>query len=274
MRHFALTIYLLFFAPTAYLLADFGIQSQNELHVKYQNLGFGLKDLIIYDRLEGAWTLPKNWQIYLRLDIPYMMLWGKDKEFVSIGDEGIIVPPGSSDTPSKMKVMPFKEKGLADIGSRAFIVSPPVDSADRVTLGFGSEFGFPTAQDEDLGTGKYWARPLAGFKWDFPCLGQGSWFAFLAKYQFSYAGDPKRSSFRIFFVQPVFVYRISNDWILATAPELQYSLQQKAWFIPASINFTKVSGEHFSCTFAYQRALLKDFPVFEDEVELTFRYAF
>lgn len=270
MKKFCFLIFIFF---TQIVRGDFGIQNQLELHTKYQNLEFELKDVLIYGRWDGAFNLPKKWQLYLRFDLPYMWLWGKEMQVISIGDDGLIVPPEKA-THTVQKKVSFREVGLADIGNRFFFVTPGLDSAQRVTIGFGSEFGFPSATDVDLGTGKYWARPMLGVKWDFPTLGVGSWLAFLAKYQFSFAGQADRSSFQILALQPVFIYALNQNWTFVTSPEIQYDIMEKNWFIPFSINITRVFTSNFSMTAAYQKGLLTDFPVFQDEVELTLRYAF
>ncbi len=263
-----------FLLPLTIVWADFGVQNQVELHAKYQNLAFELQDVVVYARLDSATALPQNWQLYLRLDIPYMWLWGKQQELISIGEDGIVVAPETEGAQTKVKMTPLREQGLADLLTRAFFVTPALDEAKRVTVGFGSELTFPTAQEPDLGTGKYAARPMAGVKWDFPQLGIGSWLAFLCKYEFSFAGHKDRSSFQILYLQPVFVYGFGKDWALVLSPEAQYDVREKKWFIPAAINLTKGFGRHFSCSVSYQRGLVTAFPVFQDEAELILRYIF
>jgi hypothetical protein len=264
----------LFVLTTAMLWADFGIQNQLEFHAKYQTLGFGLRDVLTYLRADGAIPLPGQWEMYVRLDIPYMWLWGKEKEVISIGDDGIIVPPEAPDAHTIVKKTPFQEAGLADVGGRFFFVTPGLDQAKSLAIGFGSEFGFPTAQEVDLGTGKYWARPMVGFKWDIPNLGYGSWLAFLLKYQFSFAGHKDRSPFQIFAMQPVFVYPFAPTWTLCFSPEIQYTVRGTAWFVPIAASLTKAFTSHFSLSLSYQKGLVTNFFVFKNEVELTMRYVF
>lgn len=271
------TLLLLSFSCTA-LFADFGITPQVEFHSKYQNLDFGLTDAIVYARFDGANSFSNGWQIYSRLDLPYMWLWGKQTEIISIDLGGIVAVEQKNQSPKTTKKIKkttsFKERGFSDILTRAFFVTPPLDSKKRVTCGFGSELTFPTAQKVDLGTGKYAARPMVGLKYDLPNLGISSWVAGLLKYQFSYAGSEKRDSYQIFFIQPVFIYGFKKGWTLAITPEIQYNVLTHKWFIPAPITLTRTITDHFSLTAAYQKGIVTAFPVFNQEVELTMRYTF
>jgi hypothetical protein len=268
-------IILLLLLPISLLWADFGIKSQCELHAKYQSLKFGLQDALTYLRMDQVLYLPKTWELYLRLDVPYMWLWGVEKQLISIGDDGIIVSPDTRGAHTMMRKTAFQEHGLSDLLIRAFFVTPSVNQSGSITLGFGSEFTFPTAQDVDLGSGKYAARPVVGFKWDLPTVGKGgSWFALLSKYLFSFAGNKSRPSYQILFFQPVFIYNFAIDWALVLAPELQYNILQPGWFIPASATLARNIGKHFSCSVTYQKGLVTKYPVFQQEVELVLRYGY
>lgn len=256
---------------SALLYGDFGIQPQMEIHGKYQNLDLHLQDVVIYGRIEGVCHLPQNWQLYTRLDIPYLWLWGKKIQFISIDEDGIVSITEEKEGSQKIKT-PFRERGLGDILTRAFFVSPLI--GDRTSIGFGSELTFPTAQQHDLGTGKYSARPMIGFKCDLPEIGEGSFAGFLGKYQFSFAGSKHRASFQILSLQPLFVYMFAPSWTLALTPEYQLNIRTQKWFIPIQGCVTKAFTDHFSVTLAYQKGVVTDFPVFQQEVEFTIRYTF
>lgn len=257
--------------PGVLLWADFGIQDQFEFHSKYQNLAFELQDVVIYSRLEKAICLPKERQLYLRIEIPYAFLWGKEKELISLDEDGIVSPPERAKT-RIIKKTAFKEQGVADLLTKIFFVIPI--EGKNALFGFGSEFTFPTAQEPDLGVGKYAACPVAGMKWNFPHLGDGSSLALFAKYQFSIAGDSNRAPFQILHLQPVFAYAFKNNWVLVLSPEFQYNVREKKWFVPTAISLGKNFEKHFAISLSYQKGIVTDFPVFQDEVELVLRYIF
>lgn len=204
----------------------------------------------------------------MRFDLPYIWLWGKQIEFVQLGEEGIIVDiPEANIAPV---VKPFKEQGLSDISTKAFFVTPHIGN---LTFGFGSEFAFPTAQKSELGTGKYSAKPMVGIKYDLPSLFSGSWTAFLLKYQFSYAGRRDRTSFRIFTMQPVLVFTFPKGWAFSLNSETQYNCKIRKWFVPISANIGKVFGRSTLCV-QYQKGLITSFPVYKDDIEVILSYLF
>lgn len=263
-----------FFLIPGVLSADFGIRNQIEFHAKYQKFDFGLQDALVYFRFDGLIHLPKTWQLYLRSDVPFIALWGEKAENVSLSEDGIIVSPGSPGSHMEVRMRKLWEIGLGDVSTRFFFVTPFIDKGKKTVLGFGSEIAFPTAQEPDIGTGRFWARPIVGIRWDFPHLGNWSWFSLLFKYQFSFAGDKSRPSFQIFSLQPVFIYTFGDQWSLIIAPESQYNVLEKTWFVPAAINFTKGFSKHYSMSLGYQRGVITDFAVFRDEVEFIVRYSF
>jgi hypothetical protein len=261
--------FFLFLFSAFSLSADFDVKTKAELHWKYQNLVFDLQDYVLYGRIDKSFHLPKNWQGYLRLEIPFIWLWGNKTEFVAVDAEGIV--DIEVEQPPMIPVThPLKESGLADLLTRIFFTTP---SLGKFTLGIGSDVTYPTAQEPDIGTGKYSARPMIGIKYDWPDLSSGAMTALFIKYQFSFAGDPNRPSFRILFLQPIFSCSF-QEWAIGTSPEIQFNCKTKQWFIPMNFNFSKRFHNQIVLSAQYQRGLLTQFPVFQDEVEMTLTWLF
>jgi hypothetical protein len=104
-------------------------------------------------------------------------------------------------------------------------------------------------------------------------MGNGAWISFFLKYQFSFAGDANRPSYRVFFIQPEFGCLLGKGWAVSSSPEMQYNCKTDRWFIPLPISVSK-SWKHVSLSAEYKRGIVTDFPVFQDEAAVAIRYSF
>jgi hypothetical protein len=99
--------------------------------------------------------------------------------------------------------------GLGDINYTAYF-SPPKDK--KVDWGVGPSISFPSATDDQLGSGKWSAGPAAALfhirkPWAFTLLGRQLW---------SFAGDSDRVDVNQLVLQPIVLYGLPGNWALVT----------------------------------------------------------
>lgn len=263
MKHYLFLLLL----PLSIVQADFNIRSGIEMHWKYQNLISDLEDYTLMARFDRAFDLENGGQIYFRAELPYIWLWGSKDQEVELDADGIIFfDPHMAHIHTNVN-----ENGIGDLVTKVFCSTAQL--GDAAQIGMGSEFIFPTAQKDDLGGGKYAARPIVGFRWHFPTLGNGASVLFFTKYQFSFAGQKDRPSYQIFSMEPIFTIAYGKGWRFTTGPEVQYNCKTAQWFVPVNFTLSRVMDQ-VVCSLEYQRGLVTNFPVFQDEVELTISYKF
>lgn len=261
---------ILFLIGNFCLFADFHMNTEIDLRWKYQDLGPRTSAQVLIARFDKVFSLPFERELYLRLDVPYMWLKSRERELIEVDEEGIVSTTDEHFHNLRRVVTThhhIKENGLSDILTKAFIVLP---FPHHMHLGLGSDFMFPTATARAIGTGKYRARPTIGIEWG------NTWFwtALLARYEFSYAGQSHRPSIRIFYIQPVLFFDLPQNWCFAFAPESQYNCKTDQWFVPFTVFAAKGIGNHFYSSIEYKVGLVIDFPVYRQEVEVTFCYVF
>jgi hypothetical protein len=99
--------------------------------------------------------------------------------------------------------------GLGDINYTAYF-SPSKDK--KVDWGIGPSITFPSATDDQLGSGKWSAGPAAALfhmrkPWAFALLGRQLW---------SFAGDSDRVDVDQLLIQPIVLYSLGSGWALST----------------------------------------------------------
>lgn len=257
--------FLIFYvAAITTLYGNFPTVTKTEIKTKYQDLGHNCSDYIL--ALKGDYRLSYCGQreLFLGLNIPYIWLDCTDKIEIEVDEEGIV-----SDRPSrKIQVKRRrKENGLSDLSTTAFFTIPV---EKEITLGFGLDLLFPTATCKELGTGKYRAKPEIGILYKQKDVRT----ALLAKYEFSYAGLSHRPNIQIFYLELDLALRLPRAWAFSLNSETQYNCKQKKWFVPLGTTLSKKFGNYFATSLGYQMGLIRDFPVFKQEVSLSLLYLF
>jgi len=99
--------------------------------------------------------------------------------------------------------------GLGDINYTAYISPSKLETID---WGIGPSISFPTASDDQLGSGKWSAGPAAAYfhmqkPWVFVIQGRQLW---------SFAGNSDRPDVDQLVIQPLIMYGLRNKWALVT----------------------------------------------------------
>ena len=115
----------------------------------------------------------------------------------------------------------------------------------RMALGFGVQLVWPTATNDQSGTGKYVAIPLAGVRVSLPEISNGSFFLPYARYEASYAGSSQRNDISKLQFAPCLNVMLPEKLFLVLwpDPEIAYDFEQKAWTIPANFMLGKMFSD-------------------------------
>ncbi len=191
--------------------------------VRYQfvNVPHGYHQDIYTIRSDGAIKLSSKWEIALRGDIPTVY-----------GD----VPAEDNET-AKMQF------SLGDIVTQAV---PVYILNERVGFGLGVQLVWPTATNDQSGTGKYVVIPLAGMRVSLPEIGNGSFFLPYFRYEASYAGSSQRNDISKLQFAPCLNVMLPKQLfvVLWPDPEIAYDFEQKAWTIPANFMIGKMFAKN------------------------------
>jgi hypothetical protein len=171
-------------------------------------------------RCDLTFKFPERWGLALRGDIP--AVYGN----VHSGDN---------------KDGDF-QIGLGDVLTQ---ITATYNVSDRVALGAGARFLWPSATNEQSGTGKYQALPHAGAEVMIPEISRGSYFMAYVRYAVSYAGDPARNDISRIAFAPTFNFMLPlNIYItLYPSPEIIYDFMQNAWTVPMNFMVGKTFAD-------------------------------
>jgi len=124
--------------------------------------------------------------------------------------------------------------GLSDI-EQSFFFSPRQE-VDGITWGVGPVFLWPTATNDELGTGKWGAGPTGvvlkqSHGWTYGALANHLW---------SYAGDSDRAPVSQSFVQPFVSFTFPDTTSIGLSSEMSYNWTDEQWTVPVNANLSRV----------------------------------
>jgi len=225
-----------------------------DLRFKYQEESKLCYNEVFTLRNDTVFTLGNDWSFATRIDLPYTWIQCKASK-----SNGIIISP-------KMQ-----EQGLADSLLQGLIATP---SYGKWTYAFGLRVLFPTAKNEELGSGKYRLLPTVGVKYDLKQWRKGAWCALLVRQDFDVAGDRFRESIQQTYIQPYLNIDFPKEWFITSSPEMRYNWNSNHWFVPFDILIGKLINKKVVLTIEYKNAIINDFPLYQREVEFRFGYFF
>jgi hypothetical protein len=147
-------------------------------------------------------SLSENWNVIVRTILPVI-------------DQDEVVPGTGS------------QFGLGDTTQSLFF-SPKKPGPGGLIWGVGPAFLWPTATDDQLGTGKWGAGPtIVALKQ------QGPWtYGILANHIWSYAGDEDRTDVNNTFLQPFLNYTTKKATSFVLNTESTYDWEADEWSVP------------------------------------------
>lgn len=107
---------------------------------------------------------------------------------------------------------------------------------EGVQLGIGPQLTAPTAEHDELGTGK-WQAGLAAIAIDPSPRGI---LGALVQYQSSFAGDADREHVETLTMQPFLIHNLANGWFLRSTATWTFDLNHNTHYIPLGAGVGKV----------------------------------
>jgi hypothetical protein len=144
-------------------------------------------------RADRPIQLEENWKIALRLDLPLSY----------------------TDVVSDDNRTGQYQFGMGDLLTQVAIIKT---LSSRWAVGAGSRLIFPTASQDQMGSGRYQAVPIVRARYMWPELSPGSHAQALVRYQFDYAGDGKRNHVSNLQFQPAIYFRLPDSWFVELYP--------------------------------------------------------
>ena len=141
---------------------------------------------------------------------------------------------------------------------------------DRLGVGFGIRIIAPTATEPALGTGKWQMLPTAGYRYSLPEISDGSYFQFVARYRFDFAGDPTRNHLSDVQFAPTVNFALPQSWYLTLFPstDIRYNFMRREWFVPFNFEIGKAFSQSLQAGLEIGVPVLQgDFPVYRFKAE-------
>jgi hypothetical protein len=147
----------------------------------------------------------------------------------------------------------------------------------------GTQVVFPTAGEEQMGTGKYRVVPTAGMRLGTDNILRGSWVALAARWDRDFA-ESRSNSREVNELQfaPVVNIWLPGYWFinLFPSPDIRYNLGKKRngdsgrWFVPANAMIGKMLGKHVVSSFEVGVPIVNDYRVYDFKMEFRLGFLF
>ncbi len=221
-----------------------------DVRLKYQNKGDGSDALVNTYRMDYPFRLKNGWNIATRVDLPMVAnnTQGSDN---SEGRWGL---------------------GLGDTLTQVIVASP---EANRFRYGSGLRAIWPSATEQQFGSGKYQLGPMAGFVYAPSCLEDGSFLKFIWREEFSVGGDSGRKDIHKSVINPGVSFTLPRQFYADLSPELKINWQDDAkWFVPFNLTVGKKFGKKMIVSLEWNQALVKQYRPYDWELEARVGYFF
>ena len=184
-----------------------------DIRQKYQDLPNARNAWVTTFRADKPVILnEKGWVLSLRADLP---LVANDVQ--------------SADNPNS-----DYKFGLSDFLNQFLFIAPQGDK--KWTYGVGAQFLWPTASQDQMGTGRVQIAPLVGVKADTPEISPGSFAFFLMREHIDAGGYSGRAKQNYLVLQPGFNWALGKGSFINLAPEMRVNWEnENRWFIPFDI---------------------------------------
>jgi hypothetical protein len=135
----------------------------------------------------------------------------------------------------------------------------------------------PTATEAALGTGRWLMLPTVGYRYSLPEISNGSYFQFVARYRFDFAGDPTRNHFSDLQLAPSLNVALPHSWYVTFFPstDIRYNFMHREWFVPFDIEIGREINKSLQAGIELAFPMLQgNFPVykFKAEAHVTFLF--
>jgi hypothetical protein len=214
---------------------------------------------IVTLRADKPFVLSPKWLVTMRVDLPFM--------FTNI--------PNLNDNPRGNTHF-----GMSDALMQALLVHMPnKDFAWAV----GTQMIFPTAGEEEMGTGKYRVVPTVGARWGTGNILKGSWVALAMRWDKDFA-ERRSNSSKVNELQfaPVVNIWLPGYWCinLFPSPDIRYNMgdarkgDSGRLFLPANFMLGKMLGKKMVSSIEVGIPIIKDYQYYDFKLETRLGFLF
>ena len=209
-------------------------------------------------RVDKPFVLATDWQLAARFDLPVY-----------------ITDAVSSDNPNG-----HTNAGLGDVLLQGLVVHSPADS--RFAWAVGPRLDFPTASEDQMGTGKWRIVSTAGARYFTPEISKGSWVGLVARYAASFAGNSDRNHISELQLAPQVYIQLPDTWFLNFYPatDIRYNFAARRsgdtgrWFVPLDVVVGRMLTESIIASFEVGVPIVNQYKVYDLKLEARIGYFF
>jgi hypothetical protein len=223
-----------------------------DFRYQFQDKGRGVSQHTFLLRRDQPFPLGEHWELATRVDVPFVLT---DKT--------------STDNPRG-----DDRFGTGDILAQAALIDTVTE---RFAWGGGARILFPTADEDQFGSGKYRLMPLLGARWKLPELSRGSYVQLIARYDFDMGGAGQRSHTSQMQFSPTLNVALPDHWFVTLFPsqDIVVNLLGKTkWFIPADFAVGRNLGDRTVASVEVSVPILKEFTLYDFKLEARLSYSF
>lgn len=196
-------------------------------------------------RMDKVMDIRDGWQSSIRVDIPY----------------GWVTHPASQ-----------KFDHFGDVLLQGFIITPPYD---KWTVGAGIQMILPTdGNNLVIGDGKYEMLPSVAVAYSLDDWSEGSYAGLLVRELWSIGGYRSSPPVRQTRIEPSLNLNLSDGWFVNLSPEIRYNWVTKKWFVPFDLMIGKMVTDHWILSVEYDKAIVRKYPEYNQQVEFRVGYFF
>jgi hypothetical protein len=217
-----------------------------DIRQKYQALPDSKSSFITTFRADKPVILSGDgWILSLRADLPF-----------------VVNNVPSADNPNSTYHF-----GLSDFLNQFIFIAP--QGKRNWTYGFGSQIIWPTASEDQMGTGRYQVAPLVGLKVDMKSISPGSFSYLLLRNHIDVGGKSSRSKTNYLVIQPGLNIGFPDKWFATIAPEMRVDWENDGrYFFPFDITVGKMLNKSTILSIEYKTPIIDEgYPMYNHEVE-------
>ena len=223
-----------------------------DIRQKYQNLPAGKESYTTTFRVDKPFVLDGGWVLSTRADLPLM---GSDVT--------------SADNPDS----DFKW-GMSDFLTQFLLIAPQGEKS--WTYAFGLQTIFPTASEDQMGTGRYQVAPVLGGKVDLKGISKGSFAYALIRNHFDAGGSDSRANTNYLVIQPGINIALPKTFFVTVSPEMKVNWEDNNhWFIPFDVTVGKMLNKSTVVSVEYKTRIHDDkYRFYDTEIEARIGFFF
>ena len=216
--------------------------------MKYEDNPGGREAQVLTLRADKPFPLSGGWKLSTRIDLPFSY----------------------SDAPSADNPTSERKFGYSDTLVQALFVTP---LHGHWAFAFGTQVVFPTASQDQFGTGNYQLVPTFAAIYQLPQIRRGSFAGVVMRSQFSFAGDDNRRDINDLLVQPMLNVTLPDRWFMTFAPEMRIDLKGDGdVFLPFDMTLGRKLSKDVIMSLSVDIPIINDYR--QDHWQAEFRVGF